>query len=173
MPDGGSLSGPEPLTKTHNRKSFDCGVAPLNEYLHRYALQNQDKNAGRTYVALRDNRIAGYYTLVYGSVEWEDAPDKVKHGLGKYPVPILLLARLAIDNAEKGTGLGKGLLKDALLRALGAADIAGLRAVAVHAKDDAAKAFYEYFGFVASPTNPYRLFLTLTEIKANFGASTA
>src|SRR5205807_9714306 len=111
--------------------------------------------------------IVGYYTLVYGSTEWDDAPEKIRKGLGKYPIPILLLARLAIDLREKGRGLGKGLLKDALLRAVSAADIAGLRAVVVHAKDDNAKAFYEYFGFIASPTNPYRLFLTIKDIKAN------
>jgi predicted N-acetyltransferase YhbS len=142
-------------------------VAPLNEYLHRYALQNQVRNTGRTYVATRGRRIVGYYTLVYGSVEWEDAPDKIKKGLAKYPVPILLLARLGVDLTEKGRGIGKGLLKDALLRAVNAADIAGLRAVAVQAKDDNAKAFYEYFGFIASPNNPYRLSLTIADIKAN------
>jgi predicted N-acetyltransferase YhbS len=104
-------------------------------------------------------------------VEWEDAPTKAKKGLGRYPVPVLLLARLAIDLTEKGRGLGKGLLKDALLRAANAADIAGLRAIAVHAKDDDAKAFYERFGFIASPTNPYRLFLTITDIKSNLAAT--
>src|SRR5262245_56952835 len=145
MTEGPLLCAPVLLTKDFDRRSFECGVAPLNDYLRRYALQNQDKDAGRTYVATRGKRIVGYYTLVYGSVEWEEAPEKIKKGLGKYPVPILLLARLGVDLTEKGRGLGKGLLKDALLRAMNAADIAGLRAVAVHAKDDNAKAFYEYF----------------------------
>ena len=161
------LVAPVLLTKDFERDSFDCGVPALNEYLRRYALQNQEKDAGRTYVATRGQRIVGYYTLVYGSVECDDVPEKVKKGLGKYSIPILLLARLAVSVEEKGRGLGKGLLKDALLRSLNAADIAGLRAVAVQAKDDAAKAFYEYFGFVASPTNPYRLFLTIKDIRGN------
>ena len=118
-------------------------------------------------MATRGRRIVGYYTLVYGSVEWEDAPPKVVKGLGRYPVPVLLLARLAVDLTEKGHGLGKGLLKDSLLRAINASEIAGLRAVVVQAKDDNAKAFYEHFGFTASPTNPYRLFLSLADVKSN------
>jgi predicted N-acetyltransferase YhbS len=168
MPNDQLLNLPVPLTGAHDRAAFDCGVAALNEYLKRYALQNQRKNAARTYVATRGQHIVGYYTLAYGSVTHEEAPPSVKAGLGKYPIPVILLARLAVDLGEKGRGLGAGLLKDALLRTLQAADIAGLRAMLVHAKDDAAKSFYQKFGFEASPIDAYHLFLKLSDIRANF-----
>ncbi len=161
------LNPPVLLAKSHDRAAFDCGVAPLNDYLKHYAWQNQRKSAARTYVATRGLRVVGYYTLAYGSAAFAEAPAKVIAGLGKYPVPVILLARLAVDAGEKGKGLGAGLLKDALLRTLQAAEIAGLRALLVHAKDDAAKTFYQKFGFEPSPTNPYHLFLTIADIQAS------
>jgi GNAT superfamily N-acetyltransferase len=139
----------------------------LNEYLKQYALQNQRKNAARTYVATRGDRVVGYYTLAYGSVSLAEAPPSVKVGLAKYPIPIILLARLAVDVTERGQGLGAGLLKDALLRTVQAAEIAGLRAVLVHAKDDAAKTFYLKFGFEPSSVDPYHLFLKVSDIIAS------
>lgn len=162
-----ALIAPVPLTRGHDRGPFDCGVTALNEYLRQYALQNQKKNAARTYVATRGNRVVGYYTLAYGSVALEEAPSSVKAGLAKHPVPVILLARLAVDLGERGRGLGAGLLKDAVLRTLQAAEIAGLRAVIVHAKDDAARTFYEKFGFEPSPTDAYHLFLKISSIKAS------
>jgi len=156
------------LSKEHNRNSFDCGVFELNEYLKKYALQNQKKKSARTYVIIIDNKIVGYYSLAYGGVSSVDAPLILTKGLGKYPVPVIILARLAIDLSQKGKGLGAALLKDALLRTLQAADIAGLRAMLVHAKDNTAKAFYQKFGFLPSPTNEYHLFLPIAEIEANY-----
>ncbi len=167
MPITEPLNPPVLLTKNHDRSAFDCGVSALNEYLKLYALQNQRKNAARTYVATRGNCVVGYYSLAYGSVACDEAPPSVKAGLGKYPIPVILLARLAVDLTEKGQGLGAGLLKDALLRTLQAAEIAGLRAMLVHAKDDAAKAFYEKFGFEPSPIDAYHLFLRISDIQAN------
>lgn len=108
----------------------------------------------------------GYYTLVVGQVEYADAPERLKKGLARNPVPIMLLARLAIAIAWQGKGLGAGLLKDAMLRTLQAADIAGIRAFAVHAKDDQARAFYEHFGFSQLPSDPYHLFRLLKDIRA-------
>jgi GNAT superfamily N-acetyltransferase len=105
--------------------------------------------------------VVGYYTLVFGQVEYSDAPERLTKGLARHAVPIMLLARLAIATAWQGKGLGSGLLKDAMLRTLQAADIAGIRAFAVHAKDDGARSFYEHFGFVASPVEPYHLFRLL------------
>jgi predicted N-acetyltransferase YhbS len=163
------LQAPVLLDRTHNRNSFDCGVSPLNEYLKQYALQNQKKDAARTYVATRGNRVVGYYTLAYGSVSHDEAPLPVKAGLARHPIPVILLARLAVDVSEKGKGLGAGLLKDALLRTLQAAEIAGLRAMLVHAKDDAAKTFYQKYGFVLSPTDEYHLLLKLSDIRASLG----
>jgi predicted N-acetyltransferase YhbS len=159
------LNLPVLLNKSHNRSAFDCGVLELNDYLQRYALQNQKKSAARTYVATRGNEVVGYYTLVYGSVAYEEAPEKVQAGLGKYPIPILLLARLAVALTERGKRLGEGLLKDALLRTLQAAEIAGLRAVLVHAKDETVKKFYERFGFEASPIDDLHLFLRIIDIQ--------
>ncbi len=167
MPTTEPLNPPVLLTKSHDRSAFDCGVPALNEYLKQYALQNQRKNAARTYVATRGNRVVGYYTLAYGSVACDEAPPSVKAGLARFPIPVILLARLAVDLTEKGQGLGAGLLKDALLRTLQAAEIAGLRAMLVHAKDDSAKAFYEKFGFEPSPIDAYHLLLKLSDIKAS------
>ena len=167
MPGDEKLNAPVLLTKNHDRSAFDCGVPALNEYLKQYALQNQKKNAARTYVATRGHRVVGYYSLAYGSVALEEAPSSVKAGLAKHPVPVLLLARLAVDRTERGQGLGAGLLKDALLRTVQAAEIAGLRAMIVHAKDDAALAFYEKFGFEKSPIDAYHLFLKVSDIIAS------
>ena len=147
MPTADTLKAPVLLTRGHDRSAFDCGIPALNEYLKQYALQNQKKHAARTYVGTRGHRVVGYYSLAYGSVTLEEAPQSVKSGLARHPIPVILLARLAVDTAERGRGIGAALLKDALLRTLQAAEIAGLRAMIVHAKDDAAKRFYETFGF--------------------------
>ncbi|HEY7543445.1 MAG TPA: GNAT family N-acetyltransferase [Blastocatellia bacterium] len=167
MSDGESLNPPVLLNRSHDRSTFDCRIAALNEHLKLYALQNQKKHAARTYVATLGNRVAGYYTLAFGSVSHEEAPPRIKAGLGKYPIPVILLARLAVDITQRGKGLGSALLKDALLRTLQAAEIAGLRAMLVHAKDDDAKSFYERFGFEPSPIDAYHLFLRIADIKAS------
>ncbi len=161
-----NLTPPVLLTKDHDRNSFDCGVVALNNYIKKYALQNQKKHAARTYVATRGNRIVGYYSLAYGSVSLEEAPQSVKSRLPRHPIPVILLARLAVDSTEQSSGLGAALLKDALLRTIQAAEIAGLRAMLVHAKDDAARRFYEKFGFEPSPIDAYHLFLRLSDILA-------
>ncbi len=158
----------KPLDKLQDRNSFDCEVEPLNDYLKKYALQNQKKDAARTYViANEENQIIGYYTLVFGSVSIAETTPEISAGLGKYPIPIILPARLAIDKNEKGKGLGKALMKDALLRAVRASEIAGLRAFLVHAKDEPAKAFYEKLGFEPSPHNEFHLFLKMSDIRAS------
>ena len=156
----------EKLHRSHKLDTFDCGQEALNRFLIRYAFQNQQAGASQTYVALADEEVAGYYTLVVGQVEYSDAPQRLTKGLARHPVPIMLLARLAVAIAWQGKGLGSGLLKDAMLRTLQAADIAGIRAFAVHAKDDGAKAFYERFDFDASPSDPYHLFRLLKDIRA-------
>ena len=155
----------EKLDRRHTLDEFDCGVEALNRFLIRYALQNQQAGASQTYLALADEETVGYYTLVVGQVEYDNAPPRLTKGLARHPVPIMLLARLATATAWQGKGIGAGLLKDAMLRTLQAADIAGIRAFAVHAKDDSARAFYEHFDFVASPTDPYHLFRLLKDIR--------
>jgi GNAT superfamily N-acetyltransferase len=156
----------EKLERSHELDAFDCGRDALNRFLIRYAFPNQQAGASQTYAALANETVVGYYTLVVGQVDYDGAPERLKKGLAHHPVPIMLLARLAISTAWQGKGLGSGLLKDAMMRTLQAADIAGIRAFAVHAKDDGAKAFYERFGFVASPSDPYHLFRLLKDIRA-------
>lgn len=116
-------------------------------------------------MALSDAGVVGYYTLVVGQVEYDNAPVRLTKGLAQHPVPIMLLARLAVGVGWQGKGLGAGLLKDAMLRTLQASDIAGIRAFAVHAKDDEAKSFYERFDFIASPSDPYHLFRLIKDIR--------
>lgn len=159
------LKGPFPLVPEYDGTSFDCGIEPLNTYLKQYALQNHRNGSSKAYVALRGNQIVGYYTLSYGSVSPEEATVRVSKGLGRYPVPIMLLGRLAVDQQEKGKGLGKGLLVDALLRTVQASEIAGLRAILVHVKDENAKQFYLKYGFEPSPIQNNQLFLLIKDLK--------
>lgn len=160
------ISSPVPIDKSHDTRSLDCGVAPLNEYLHKYALLNHQNRSARTYVAMRDQRLVGYYTLAAGSVSRDQVPARVAQGLGQYPVPITLLARLAVDHSEKGKGLGRSLLREALLRALQASGMVGSRAIVTHAKDEAAKQFYQKFDFVPSPINELHLYLLMKDVRA-------
>jgi predicted N-acetyltransferase YhbS len=160
-----ALKAPVPLERGHILDQFDCGSPLLNDYLTHFAWTNQQSGAARTYVACRGKRVVGYYSLAFGSVEREAASPRVRQGLARHPIPIMLLARLAVDVTEQGKGIGKGLLKDALLRTLQAADIGGLRAVIVHAKDAQAKAFYERFGFEPSPIDEFHLMLLLKDAR--------
>jgi GNAT superfamily N-acetyltransferase len=166
------LPRPIPLDKTHDLSAFDCGTPALNDYLRKHALQNHQARSARTYVTIRDNRVVGYYTLAAGSVRREETPPRVAKGLANHPVPVILLARLAVDQTERGKGLGGALLKDALLRILQAADLVGCRAVLVHAKDEQAQSFYRKYGFESSPIDEFHLYLLLKDIKANLGDST-
>ncbi len=160
----------EKLERRHDVDAFDCGKEPLNRFLSRYALQNQKAGASQTYVGTDDDGLVGYYTLVVGEVAYEKAAERLKKGLAKHPVPVMVLARLAVATGHQGKGIGSGLLKDAILRTLQAADIAGIRAFVVHAKDDEAKAFYERFDFTPSPTDPYHLFVLLKDLRASLSA---
>lgn len=155
----------EKLRREHELDFFDCGQEPLHRFLVRYALQSQQAEASQTYLALANDEIAGFYTLVVAQVEYNDAPSRLAKGLAKHPIPLMLLARLAIATSWQGKRIGAGLLKDAMLRTLQAAEIAGIRAMAVHAKDDAARAFYERFDFIPLPSDPYHLFLLLKDIR--------
>ncbi|MBX3490332.1 GNAT family N-acetyltransferase [Parvibaculum sp.] len=159
----------EKLRRDHAVDGFDCGKEPLNRFLIRNALQNQQANASQTYVLVMQDRVAGYHTLVVGEVAYEDAPERLKKGLARHPVPVMLLARLAVASDCQGRGIGPALLRDALLRTLQAADIAGIRAFMVHAKDDEARSFYEHFDFVASPSDPMHLYVLLKDVKALLG----
>jgi len=113
--------------------------------------------------------VVGFYTLAVGQIAFDDAADRLKKGLARHPVPVMLLARLAVAIDRQGQRLGAGLLKDAMLRTMQAADIAGIRAFVVHAKDDAARAFYERHDFLPSPTDPFHLFVLLKDVRALIG----
>jgi len=160
------LSGPEPLAAAHDVKDFDCGKHALTEWLRRFALQSHQAGGARVYVVHRAGRVVGYYALAAGSVEPEEAPERVKKGLARHPIPVILLARLAVDVSEQRQGLGAALLKDAMRRTASAAAEIGARAVLVHAKDDEARAFYQHFDFEPSPTDPLHLFLLMKDLRA-------
>ncbi|HXC57090.1 MAG TPA: GNAT family N-acetyltransferase [Rhizomicrobium sp.] len=158
----------EKLRRDHDIVVFDCGNPALNQFLVRYALQNQQSDASQTYVLTEKFRVIGYYTLVVGHVSFDDAPERLKRGLARHPIPLMTLARLAINVDRQGQGLGSALLKDAMARTLQAADIAGIRAFDVQAKDNVARDFYLHFNFDPSPADPLHLFLLTKEIKALF-----
>ncbi len=157
--------GIEKLTKQHAVDNFDCGENALNQFLSRFALQNQQASASQTYVGLADGTIIGFYTLVVSEVAYDDARERLKKGLARHPVPLMLLARLAVSQGWQGKGVGSGLLKDAMLRTTQAAEIGGIRALAAHAKNDTACAFYEHFGFIPSPTDPLHLFVLVKDLQ--------
>lgn len=156
----------EKLTRSHAVDRFDCGEEALNRFLVRFALSSQQANASQTYIGLADDAVIGFHTLVVGEVAYGDTPGRLTKGLARHPVPIMLLARLAVSNDWQGKGIGAGLLRDAVLRTLQAADIAGIRALAVHAKDDAARSIYRRFDFVESPTDPLHLFALIKDLRS-------
>lgn len=162
-----SLSSVEVLSPHHVCAEFDCKKHPsLSEWLHRYALTSQQSECARTYVVHRNNRVVGYYSLCPGSVSRQEAPSRVAKGQPAHPIGIILLARLAVDHTEQRQGMGKALLKDALLRSSRAADIISARAVLVHAIDQEAKRFYEHFGFEKCPANDLHLMLFMKDLRS-------
>lgn len=153
------------LAATDQVDAFDCGQAALNQFLQRYALVNQKANSAQTYVCCQGDVVVGFYSLVVGSVNPQVAPSRVMKGLARHPVPVMILARLAVDKEHQRKSLGQALLKDALLRTAQAADIVGIRRLFVHAKDDMARQCYETWEFEPSPTDSYHLFLMLKDLK--------
>ena len=154
------------LTTADRVDELDCAQPALNQFLQRYALVNQKANSAQTYVCCQADRVVGFYSLAAGSADPESVPPRVMKGLARHPVPVLILARLTVDQSHQGKGLGKALLKDALLRTAQAADIVGIRCLLVHAKDEAARQWYTAWDFEPSPTDPYHLFLMLKDLKA-------
>lgn len=159
----------EKLRREHVLDAFDCGKEELNNFLKRQAWNNQQAHSAQTYVLAKDLAVLGYYSLAAGSVTHEEATERVRKGLARHPIPVILLARLAVDVSMQGKGIGPALLKDALLRAASAADTIGARALLVHAKDDNAKRFYEHFNFEPSPSDPYHLLLIIKDLLRMIG----
>ena len=155
------LTAPQPLVASHIISEFDCGETSLDDWLKRRALINQVSGASRTFVvADQENRVCGYYALAAGAVAHQLANGAVRRNMPD-PIPVLILARLAVDHRAQGIKLGAGLLQNAVNRAESVAQNAGVRALVVHALNEKARAFYEYYGFSISPIHPLTLMLRL------------
>jgi GNAT superfamily N-acetyltransferase len=159
----------EKLHRTHNVEQFTCGQPELDRFLIRHALQAQQSNSSQTYVAVSGDEVVGFYTIVAGEVQHAQAPERIVKGMSRHPIPLLVLARFAVHVNAQGRGIGSGLLLDALGRTLQVADVIGVRALAVHAKDDRAVAFYRHFGFAPSPTDTRHLFMIIKDIRLAAG----
>lgn len=164
----------EPLDpKRHRIKDFDCGQSSLNRWLQSYAGQSQRRDVGRTFVVTDEQlNVVGYYTLVAGQVEHAAATQAVGAGVSRhFPIPICLLARLAVDGGWQGRGIGSDLLRDALRRALAAADQIGIRAVLVDALNDFAAQFYRQYGFEPTTSDPLTLMVPVRAVRARIPTS--
>jgi GNAT superfamily N-acetyltransferase len=155
----------EKLNRTHAVEQFTCGQLELDRFLIRHALRAQQAYSSQTYVAVSASEVVGFYTIVAGEVRHADAPERVVKGMPRHPIPLLVLARLAVHSKWQGRGIASGLLLDALGRTLQVADVIGVRALAVHAKDDRAISFYRHFGFTSSPTDTRHLFMIIKDIR--------
>jgi GNAT superfamily N-acetyltransferase len=156
-----------PLGKRHDRKTFDCGEASLELYLHRYANQDIRRRINRVFVASppdEPQRVIGCYSLSAGSLAAADLPEKFRHRLPRYPVPVALLGRLAVDRSYQGQGLGAVLIADALQRIALAGQVMAVYAVMVDALNETAAEFYRQFGFIPLPSQPLKLFLPMDTV---------
>jgi GNAT superfamily N-acetyltransferase len=159
---GLSIGPPEKLSSWHDFSEFDSGEPALDDWLRRRAQQNEAGGASRTYVICAEKKVVAYYTLAAGAVAHSELPGRVRRNTPD-PVPVMILGRLAVDKTLHGHGIGTGLLRDAVLRTLQAAQIAGIRAILVHAISENAKRFYEKYGFIASPADPVTVMITIAE----------
>jgi len=162
----------ERLSKSHERSEFCCGKAPLDEFLRTLVSQYEKRHLGRTYVAARsgEKRVCGYYTLASGAISFQDPPSGAARKLPRHPVPVILLARLAVDRSARGQGLGHALLVDALERCLGLAEKLGVSAVEVDAIDQEAGKFYQKHGFIPLLDSPLHLDLPIAAIQKVYEA---
>jgi N-acetylglutamate synthase-like GNAT family acetyltransferase len=161
------VTAPELLTKTHNLSDFDCGKIELNDWLVKKALKSQLRNHAKVYVVTDSNtkKVTGYYAIAMGSVQREGAIAAIRRN-SPNPIPMIVLARLAVDNCYHGKGIGVGLLKDCVKRSVHAMNVVGGAGILVHAVDDSAKDFYTRFGFKASSFNPMTLMARVKDIVA-------
>ena len=159
------LRPPERLTSAHEFDDFDSGSPRLDDWLRRRASRNEAEGASRTYVVCQGTRVAAFYCLANGAVLHGGAPGRVRRNMPD-PIPVMVLGRLAVDRRFQKRGLGRALLRDAVLRTLQAAEIAGVRALLVHAQDEPARVFYQRSGFLASPVDPLTLMLPLKDARA-------
>ncbi len=160
-----SLIGPEPLEQHHSIEGFDCGKPALNDWLLRHARQAQGSGSAKTFVVSENGRVAGYFSLTVGQVDTLEAPERIRKGMGQYPIPVVILARLAVYRQDQGRGIGVGMLQDAIRRTLLIAEQAGIRAMLTHPIDEEAARFYTRFGFIASPLREQQLLLLLKDAR--------
>lgn len=160
-----SLRGPEPLGAQCRLEGFDCGKPALNDWLLRHARQAQGSGSAKTFVVVDGDRVAGYFSLTVGQVDTLEAPERIRKGMGQYPVPVVILARLAVSIQYQGRGIGVGMLQDSIRRTLLIAEQAGVRAMLTHPIDDDAARFYARFGFIASPLREQQLLLLLKDAR--------
>lgn len=159
------LTAPQGLEAGHVLDGFDCGKPSLDDWLVRHARQAQASGSARTYVVCDGPRVAAYYSLTVGQIDTLDAPDRIRKGMGAYPIPVVILARMAVSRQDQGRGIGAGLLQDAIRRTLVIAEQAGVRALLTHPIDEEASRFYLRFGFEASPAREQQLLLLLKEAR--------
>ena len=161
----------EPLVRTHKREEFDCGKPSLDDFIRARASQYEKRHLGRTYVAVKadDRRVLGYYTIASSVLTFDELPPNAAKKLPKHPIPVILLARLAVDQSARGQRLGEKLLIDALRRSLELSQSLGIHAVEVDAIDPEATSFYERYGFTCLPRQALHLYLTIETIRSVFG----
>ncbi|KAB0544669.1 GNAT family N-acetyltransferase [Kerstersia gyiorum] len=161
------LTAPQALDASHILDEFDCGKDSMNEWLIRHARQAQASGSAKTYVVApnQDPRVVGYYSLTVGQIDTLEAPERVRRGMGSYPIPVVILARLAVARQLHGQGLGIGLLQDAIRRTVAISEQAGVRALLTHPIDAEAEQFYLRFGFEASPVREQQLLLLLKDAR--------
>lgn len=157
-----SLRAPEPLHADHRIDAFDCGKPGLDTWLARQA---QASGSAKTFIVGDGDQVAGYYSLTVGQVDTADAPPRVSKGMGRYPIPVVILARLAVSTRYQGRGIGAAMLRDAIRRTLAIADEAGIRALLTHPIDDDAARFYQRFGFIPSPLREQQWRLLLKDAR--------
>lgn len=161
-----TLRAPEPVGAQHRLEGFDCGKPALNDWLLRHARQAQGSGSAKTFVVADDDgRVAGYFSLTVGQIDTLEAPERLRKGMGQYPLPVVILARLAVSAQDQGRGIGLGLLQDAIRRTMLIAEQAGIRAMLTHPIDEDAARFYIRFGFVASPLRERQLLLLLKDAR--------
>ena len=160
-----SLSAPRPLDASHRLEGFDCGKPALTFWLLRHARQVQSRGSARTFVVCDEDRVAGYFSLTVGQIDTLEAPERIRRGMGQYPIPLVILARLAVDLDYQRQGLGCSLLQDAIRRTVVIAEQAGIRALLTHPVGAEADAFYRRFGFEPTPAHERQLVLLLKDAR--------
>lgn len=165
-------SRPRPIESADDVGSFCCGVDPLDSWFADYAFTNHQAGMAKTYVCAEGARVNAFYSLATAAISHSEASPRVTRGVGRYEIAAIVLARLAVDGSQQGTGLGRAMLRDALIRVLDASAIVGVRCLLIHAKDEAARAFYMHQAeFEPSPTDPFHLMLLMKDLRKTVGSS--